>query len=440
MTRDARVIVIGGGFAGVAAAAMLRDRGWAVTILDANRTLGGRARSDSLDDMVIDTGAQLVTSSFTRTIALLGKQSLRRATGRDAIVRDGARTPIQFGSMTSLLGFGGLSAKEKVLLGAHLLPLLALHRHDLDAGTERMPATLDRQSARGFVEAKVGARAADLMVENALNAFYAARGDEASLAFYLALARYGSDSELLTPAHGWSAALEQALRGARHEPGVRVTKLSVTEGVASTALEDGREWTADGVVIATGPRTARALLTASLAGDAPLLQWLESIPMRPAWTMALAIRGPLDRSAFGLFADGDRPRTLSACAVHGAKLGTDAPADRDALLVWASPGEAARLDGAAADAIVSAMMPDVERMVPEIVGRVARARVYRFEEGTPLPSPGFAKDRARSRSLAAAIAIPIALAGDYLTMPTIEGAVASGETAARQLLAKLDAR
>ncbi len=431
------MIVIGGGFAGVAAAAKLRERDIAVTILDAHRMLGGRARSDSLDGVIIDTGAQLAASSFTRAIAMLGSGTLVRAPGRDAVVRDGARTPIQFGSMTSLLGFGGLGAKEKVLLGAQLLPLLALHRRDLDAGAAEIPAVLDAQTARGFVEEKVGARAADLLVENALNAFYAARGDETSLAFYLALARYGSDSDLLAPMHGWSAALQRALRGAHHEAGVRVTSVAIEGGAARVGSDDGREWSASGVVIATGPRAARALLAANLPGDAPLLPWLESISMRPAWTMALATRGTLGRSAFGLFADGDRPRALSACAVHGAKLGADAPANRDALLVWASPAEAARLDGAPADTIVSAMLPEAERMVPEIAGRVTHARVYRFDEGTPLPFPGFAKDRARGRALAAGIALPVALAGDYLTMPTIEGAVASGEAAAQTLLTKL---
>jgi hypothetical protein len=65
--------------------------------------------------------------------------------------------------------------------------------------------------------------------------------------------------------------------------------------------------------------------------------------------------------------------------------------------------------------------------------------VYRFDEGTPLPFPGFVGDRARGRALAESLPARIALAGDYLTMPLIEGAVASGEAAAARILRALGA-
>ena len=90
--------------------------------------------------------------------------------------------------------------------------------------------------------------------------------------------------------------------------------------------------------------------------------------------------------------------------------------------------------------IVAAMTAEVETLVPGVRGHVTRARVYRFEEGTPVAHPGFATDRARARALAEALPVPIALAGDYLTTPTIEGAVASGERAAQHLAKRLALR
>ena len=99
-------LVIGGGFAGATAAARLSAAGVRVTLLDDRAVLGGRARSDDLDGVTIDVGAQLVTSSFARTIRLLqpagggdASRGLRRTPGRDVFVRDGARLPIQFGSV-----------------------------------------------------------------------------------------------------------------------------------------------------------------------------------------------------------------------------------------------------------------------------------------------------------------------------------------------------
>jgi predicted NAD/FAD-dependent oxidoreductase len=64
-------------------------------------------------------------------------------------------------------------------------------------------------------------------------------------------------------------------------------------------------------------------------------------------------------------------------------------------------------------------------------------RVYRHEIGIALPSPGFTADRAKGRALARSLDLPVVLAGDYLTMPLLEGAVASGETAADRVTARL---
>ncbi|HEU4564866.1 MAG TPA: NAD(P)-binding protein, partial [Gemmatimonadaceae bacterium] len=203
MSGERDALVIGGGFAGVAAAVALRARGLSVAILDDRATLGGRARSDVLGGVTIDTGAQLAATSFARTMRLLARDgeaphaeggatpALRIAPGRDVLVRGEERHPIQFGSLRSLLAFGALGASEKMKLGAQLVPLIARHRRTLDAAATEIPPELDRESARAFMERAVGPRAADALVETAFNSFYAATGAELSLAFYLTLGRYG---------------------------------------------------------------------------------------------------------------------------------------------------------------------------------------------------------------------------------------------------------
>lgn len=448
-----RIIVIGGGFAGVAASAALRAARCNVTLFDDRATLGGRARSDVLDGVTIETGAQLIASSFARTLALLdapvlpadvpatdrGGAALRLSPGRDTIMRDGTRHAVQFGSMRSLLGFHGLGVMEKLKLGRHLLPLLALHRAQLTADAERIPAALDATSARAFIASHIGVRAADLLVEPALNVFYAARGDEASLGFYLTVARYGSESQLLAPTAGWGALLERALRGTVHEAAARVISIDRCDGGWEARTEDGRCWQGDGLVLAAGPAVARALLAPHVATDDALVRWLASADQRPSLTLALATGRPLARDAFGAFSDGRTATYVSACAVHGAKVGIDAPTDRDVVLAWPTPARAAELSSQPSERIVAAMLPEIESLVPGVRGSVTRARVYRFETGTPLAHPGFVADRARGRDLVRALRLPIALAGDYLTMPLVEGAVASGEWGAALLLAKLQA-
>jgi protoporphyrinogen oxidase len=63
---------------------------------------------------------------------------------------------------------------------------------------------------------------------------------------------------------------------------------------------------------------------------------------------------------------------------------------------------------------------------------VARARATRFTDGYTIYYPGYLKHLSNFSALPH---IPnVALAGDYLCSPTVEGAVRSGEAAAERLL------
>jgi len=432
---DAHIVVIGGGFAGVAAAVSLRAVGARVTIIEARATLGGRARSDALDDVPIDIGAQLITSGFTRTVQLLGAQ-LERGAAHDIVVRDGARLPLRFGSLRSLLAFGGLSAMDKIRLGTQLLPVLARHHDALDASGARTPATLDTESVRAFVDARIGPAAADTLAEPPCNGFYNLAASNVSLAFFLTLGRYGSDGDTLAPRQGWSAALGAALGGVEVVRDTKAAEIDVehsTSGRTSVSVRDasGRAWDAEAAVIATDPRAAHALLAPHLPPDAALARWLHSIPIRGTLTLALALDSTPPHDAFGVFQDVRAAKIVSACVVHGAKHA--AHETRDAVLAWLTPSAYDTLHEAPSESIVSHMLPEVEALVPEVRDHITRARVYRFEPGSPAPFVGYVSDRVHGRALANAIALPVALAGDYLTTPLIEGAVASGEQAAARI-------
>jgi oxygen-dependent protoporphyrinogen oxidase len=434
--RTSRVLVIGGGFSGVAAAAALHARGHDVTILERHPVLGGRARSDARGERAVDTGAQLIASTFTRATRLLERAALEPTKARDVFVRDGKRLPIHFGSITSMLRFGGLGAAEKLRLGTTLLPLLARHGAALRADANDGLDELDRVSARTFVEKAVSARAADVLVEPPLNAFYGARGDETSLAFFLTLGRYGSDAKVLASRDGWSAALAIAAAGVRVECDVQVDVIQITSSGVVARDRAAREWRADAVVIATSACAARALLRGAMEETHPLMSWLASIITRQTWTVMLALQRPMQADAFGVLADPAVATTVSACALPAGRW-RNAPDMQDVVLAWPTPHAVDRLREYAAPEIVAAMMPEIERLVPETRGGVERARVFRFDEGTPLAAPGFVAHRALGRQLAGSLTLPVALAGDYLTMPIVEGAVASGEHAAERIVRHL---
>ncbi|HWG53815.1 MAG TPA: FAD-dependent oxidoreductase [Gemmatimonadaceae bacterium] len=442
MTDRRHLVVIGGGFAGIAAAVRLREHGARVTMLERAPTLGGRARSDDFGGVTIDTGAQLLSTMCTRTLHLLGEDRhamLRPARGRDAYVRAGVHYPLQFGSLRSLLAFGGIGAMDKMRLARYVLPILATHARALDAGAAHVTPAHDAVDARTFIAQHIGDEAADVLVEPPLNGFYALRGNETALAFFLMLGRYGGEGDVLEPVAGWSATLDRVLHGVVVERGTTVTAIHRDGAALDVQGESGRSWRANGVVVATSPHQAAALLAGLLPSDAEMPDWLRGIPLRQTWTLALALDTPMPRDAFGLFHDAAQSRVVSACAVCGARSRTGWR-DRDVVLAWPTPGAVHALPTASADERTRAMLPEVEALIPAVRGHITRARLYSFAEGSPIPEPGFAASRARGRAFARELARApgpmITVAGDYLTVPLIEGAVASGEHAAALILSR----
>ena len=68
-----RVAVIGGGWAGCAAALTLAEAGVPITLYEAAQTLGGRARAISLDGRKLDNGQHILLGAYTQALDLMSK-------------------------------------------------------------------------------------------------------------------------------------------------------------------------------------------------------------------------------------------------------------------------------------------------------------------------------------------------------------------------------
>ena len=66
-----RVAVIGGGWAGLAAAVELTERGISTTLFEAGRVLGGRARAVELAGRRLDNGQHILLGAYRDTLALM---------------------------------------------------------------------------------------------------------------------------------------------------------------------------------------------------------------------------------------------------------------------------------------------------------------------------------------------------------------------------------
>ncbi|MDP3638916.1 MAG: hydroxysqualene dehydroxylase HpnE [Azonexus sp.] len=66
-----KVAVIGGGWAGIAAAVELTSAGVETTLFEAGRVLGGRARSITVDGRRLDNGQHILLGAYRETLALM---------------------------------------------------------------------------------------------------------------------------------------------------------------------------------------------------------------------------------------------------------------------------------------------------------------------------------------------------------------------------------
>src|SRR5271157_4563234 len=66
-----RIAIVGGGWAGMAAAVTLAAAGRPVTVFEAAKVLGGRARRVEVDQRRIDNGQHILLGAYTQTLSLL---------------------------------------------------------------------------------------------------------------------------------------------------------------------------------------------------------------------------------------------------------------------------------------------------------------------------------------------------------------------------------
>jgi squalene-associated FAD-dependent desaturase len=114
-----RVGVIGAGWAGLAAAVTLAERGVPATVFEASRSLGGRARRVSIDGVDLDNGQHVLIGAYRETLRMM---RLVGADPDELLLRlplelryaDGfhlraPRLPYPFNLLGALLGARGLS-------------------------------------------------------------------------------------------------------------------------------------------------------------------------------------------------------------------------------------------------------------------------------------------------------------------------------------------
>lgn len=312
----ADVIVIGGGLAGLTAAAFAARGGRSVILCERAGAPGGRAQTTEAGEFRFNLGPHALYRGgpAERALRELGITPQGRKPGvSGAFAVAGGRAHALPGGFLSLLttGLFGVPAK---LEAARLLGSLA--RHDAEP---LQHTTVEAWLATAVRHADVRALTGALVRVSS----YAADHAHMSAGAALEQMQAALGSGVLYLDGGWQT-LVDALRDAATAAGVRVrtgarAERVVANGATRTVqLADGTQLTADAVILAVPPDSARTLLAGSAAEQTATAWAAEAQPVRAACLDLGLAKLPRPRALFALGVD--RPLYLSVHSASAARL------------------------------------------------------------------------------------------------------------------------
>jgi phytoene desaturase len=282
--RTDRVVVVGAGLAGLAAALRLRGAGREVTVVERLPGPGGRAGRLERGGYVLDTGPSVFTAPelVADTLAAVGEKLEDRltlvplATSYRALFADGtaldvAADPEAFAAEVERL----CGATEAAALRRYLGELAALYRLQLTAFIDRnLDSPLDllrpellalaRRGGFGRLHRHVARRFADDRLRRlfSFQALYAGVSPFRAIAAYAVIAQLDIGAGVRHPVGGISA-VPAALAAAAADAGVEFRHATAVERVDVAGTR------ATGVVLAGGDRLSAdaVVVTADRAGD-----------------------------------------------------------------------------------------------------------------------------------------------------------------------------
>ncbi len=449
-----RVVIVGGGFAGLNAAYTLKKRGITPLLLEANDRAGGRGMGEKVDGFSLDMGAFVFTSTYDTAFRLCEELGLPLVPsmmkfGHHRSGRWVTTTPDQslWNFRRNLpaaftMGFlspSGMRSGFKVMRQIH-----SQSEHMSFAGNSPLAEIDDDESFGEYMERLGVPETLQVTLRGPLDMIL---GDPMPAGQALMRAYIGEtmlhSGKVSMPERGIGS-LSEALASVCSDA-IRVStpvrRIVVAEGKATGVVVDGETIEADAVICAVPgtkvpnlipelpAETRRALGTISYSTGCRVVIGLDKPPLPPGWHGALY---PEDENTPLML---DRSIFLPWCAPPGKSI-------LDLLIGRDRAKELIPLD----DYEIKRQMLGAVRQNPPPESNLPGDdeglfyRVYRWEEALCMGKPGMLAAVAKIPEQLAGRIDNLFLAGDYTRVPSVNGALSSGYAAANEVADLLASR
>ncbi len=257
--RTPDTVVVGAGLAGLACALDLCRAGRRPALLEASDGPGGRMRTDRRDGFLLDRGFQVLNTSYPQVKRRLDLRALRLRPFTPGVLAHTPSGPVRLADPTRRPSAAGALLPGRVLSAADLAALGALTARDA-----LLPASLvrrgpERTTAAALSRAGLSDAAVDHILRPFLSGVFLEDRLETSARFFHLVWRSMARGTLCLPADGIGAVPAQL---AARLPGGVLRYDSPVAGVTPSGvlLADGTEVPATAVVVATDAATAARLL------------------------------------------------------------------------------------------------------------------------------------------------------------------------------------
>lgn len=296
---DSDVIIIGGGLAGMTAAALLARAGRSVVVLEKGHRFGGRGGTTVRDGAAFNLGPHALYSDGDAFRILrelhVSFSGNRPRTEALLVLAQGKPHRLPQG-LTSLITSSLFSWRDKFKLSKFPRQLIGFDTRPLDHTP--LAAWIQQVAAES--------RFADLLKMFLRVSTYSADYDLISAGAAIDQFRIGFGGGVLYLDHGWQTLIDglqsvAKANGARFLAGSRATEVTTDNQGVLVKLADGRSLSGAAAILAVEPETAADLLR--LPQSQPLAKWTAARVQVRAACLDVALRGlpqPDRLVAFGL--------------------------------------------------------------------------------------------------------------------------------------------